>query len=87
MPDLRGTVEGWAARGNRLYVELVLHGTVGRRSVTMRTCDRITLGEDGRAMERVAHIDPTPLLWAVARTPRLWPAAVRRRLAASRRPA
>ncbi len=87
VPDLRGTVEGWATRGNRLYIELSLQGTVGRRRVSMRTCDRITLGEDGRATERLAHVDPTPLLWAVARTPRLWPTAIRQRRAASRRPA
>ena len=87
MPDLHGTVEGWAQRGDTVYIELRLDGTVGRWAVTVHTCDRITLGADGRATERVAHLDPTPVLWAVILTPRAWPALIRRRLAARRRSA
>ncbi len=84
MPDLHGRVEGWAQRGNTLYIELRLEGTLGRRAVTVRTCDRVSLDADGRATERVAHLDPTPLLFAIALTPRVWPALIRERLAASR---
>jgi hypothetical protein len=86
MPDLRGTVESWAARGDTLYIEIRLHGTLGRRPVTLRSCDRITLGEDGRAIERVAYIDPLPLLAAAARTPRAWPRMLRQQLSARRQP-
>ncbi len=87
MPDLHGTVEGWAHQDNTIYIELRLEGTLGRRAVTLRTCDRVTLGEDGRATERLAHLDPTPLLWAVALTPRAWPALIRQRLADRRQSA
>jgi hypothetical protein len=50
----------------------------------MRTCDRITL-RDGRAVERVAHLDPLPLLAAVAKSPRAWPTFARTQLAALKR--
>jgi hypothetical protein len=84
VPDLHGTVEGWAARGEALYIELRLEGTVGKRTVTLRGCDRVTL-RDGRAIERIAHLDPTPLLRAVARTPGAWPRALRQQMSATRR--
>lgn len=83
-PDLHGTVEGWAASGNTIYIELRLEGTVGRRPVTLRTTDRITL-RDGKATERIAHLDPTPLLKAIALSPQVWPRAIRQQLAARRK--
>jgi SnoaL-like domain len=84
MPDIHGTVEGWAASGNTIYIELRLDGTVGSRKVALRTCDRISLGEDGRAIERVAHLDPLPMLKAIMLSPRAWPMALRLQLAAGR---
>jgi hypothetical protein len=78
--DLHGEVADWAAHGDRIYIELVLRGTVGGRSVTLHTVDRVTLGPDGRATERVAHMDPFPLVAAVATAPRAWPAFVRAQL-------
>ena len=83
MPDLHGTVEGWASTGDTMYIELRIEGTLGRRNVEMRTCDRITL-VDGVAVERRAHLDPTPLLAAIALTPRVWRRAIRQQLAAWR---
>ena len=76
IPDLHGAVQGWAARGGVVYIELLLEGTIGRRPVTLRTVDRVTL-RDGLAIERVAHLDPTPLLAAVVLTPRTWPRMAR----------
>jgi ketosteroid isomerase-like protein len=86
VPDLHGTVEGWAASGDFVYIELRLEGTVGRRSFTMRTCDRIKLRE-GKAVERVAYLDPAPLLKAVAASPRAWPRFIRTQLRSRRRAA
>ena len=86
VPDLHGTVEGWAASGDSVYIELRLDGTVGRRPFKMRTCDRIKL-RDGRAVERVAYLDPTPLLKAVAASPLAWPRFVRTQLRSRRRSA
>ncbi len=76
VPDLHGTVEGWTVRGDRLAVQLRLDGTVGRRSITVHTCDVVTL-RDGRATERIAHLDPTPLLIAAVLTPTMWPTAIK----------
>jgi len=86
VPDLHGTVENWAAAGNLVYIELRLEGTIGRRPFTMHTCDRITL-RDGKAVERFAYLDATPLLKAVARSPRAWPRFLRTQLRNLRRPA
>jgi ketosteroid isomerase-like protein len=85
VPDLHGTVENWSAAGNTLYIELRLEGTVGRRRFTMHTCDRITLRE-GKAAERVAYLDPAPLVKAVALSPRAWPGFIRSQLRNLRRP-
>jgi hypothetical protein len=77
--DVEGTVEGWASSGDVLYVELRIHGTVGRRRVTLHTCDRVTL-RDRLAIERVAHLDPTPLIGAIALAPRTWPPFARQQI-------
>ena len=84
VPDIHGTVEGWAASGSTVYIEILLEGTTGTRRVTARSCDRITLGDDGRAIERVAYLDPTPLMAAIALTPRAWAGAVRQQLSSRR---
>jgi hypothetical protein len=76
MPDARAAVRGWAAHGDVVYVECDLMGTIGRRRVKIRFCDRLTLRE-GRIAERVAFLDASPLLKAVALTPRKWPVFVR----------
>jgi hypothetical protein len=85
VPDLHGTVENWAPSGDVVYIELRLEGTVGRRAFTMHTCDRIKL-RDGKAYERVAYLDPSPLLKAVAASPRAWPRFLRSQIRSLRRP-
>jgi ketosteroid isomerase-like protein len=84
VPDLHGTVENWAADGDTVYIELRLEGTVGRRPFTMHTCDRIKL-RDGKAVERFAYLDATPLVKAVARSPRSWPKFLKTQLRSLRR--
>jgi hypothetical protein len=79
VPDARGEVLGWAARDGNVYIELEIRGHVGRRPVVLRTCDRITL-VDGQVAERVAHVDPVPLLKAVAASPGSWRKFVRTQL-------
>jgi ketosteroid isomerase-like protein len=76
MPDVRCEVDRWAARGDDVFIELTVIGTIGGRPVRMRACDRVTL-RDGVAIERESHADPTPLLAAVARSPRSWPGFLR----------
>jgi ketosteroid isomerase-like protein len=75
-PDIRGEVERWAAREDVLYIELTLRATLAGRPVSWRACDRVTL-KDGLAVERESYFDPAPLLAAIARSPRAWPAFLR----------
>ena len=86
VPDLHGTVENWSTTGDLVYIELRLEGTVGKRAFTMHTCDRITL-RDGKAVERIAYLDPAPLLKAIALSPRSWPRFARAQVRSLRRPA
>jgi ketosteroid isomerase-like protein len=76
LDDVRGTVESWAVSGDVVFVELTIRGRLVNRPVELRTVDRITL-RDGLAVERVANLDPLPLLGAVALTPRAWPRLAR----------
>jgi len=84
VPDLHGIVEGWSSSGDTVYIELRLEGTVGRRPIVIHTCDRIKLC-DGRAAERFAYLDPTPLVTAVLRSPRVWPKFIRIQLRSRKR--
>jgi hypothetical protein len=77
IPDLHGEVERWAARGNTIYIDVVLHGTLGGKPITIRSCDRITLDDEGLATERVANADPLEIIQAVLTRPRAWPAFAR----------
>jgi ketosteroid isomerase-like protein len=79
IPDVRGEVERWAARGETLYIELTLRGSLGGRPLTWRVCDRVTL-RDGLAVERESYFNPGPLIAALIRTPRVWAPFLRLRL-------
>jgi SnoaL-like protein len=83
IPDLRARVDGWAAAGDRVYVEFELSGTVGGRPVAWPVVDRITL-RDGIAVERVSYFDPGPLIRAVVTRPRAWMPFLRARLRGAR---
>jgi hypothetical protein len=72
IPDLHGTVSNWAADGDVLFIDVVLEGTLGGRPVRFESVDRVTL-RDGVAVERVAFMDPAPLMKAIATRPRAWP--------------
>ncbi len=80
IPDLRGEVLRWAERDGFLVVELRLSGTIGGRRVEWITSDHIEL-DDGLVKLRVAHFDPTPLIGAILRSPRIWPRYARMQLA------
>ena len=73
-----------AAAGETAYVEIEITGTIGRRMVKLRSCDRLTV-RGGRIVERVAYADPGPLLAAVALTPRVWPTFIRMQINQRRR--
>jgi ketosteroid isomerase-like protein len=78
-PDIRGEVKRWVSDGETLYIELTLRGTlVGGHALAWRVCDRVML-RDGVAIERESYFDPSPLLAAIVRSPRAWPAFIRLR--------
>lgn len=68
MPDLRGTVRGWSADGERLFVEMTFHATIGGRRVDWPNVDRFRF-HSGSAVERVAHFDPGVVRRAFLRSP------------------
>jgi limonene-1,2-epoxide hydrolase len=74
VPDLTAAVEFWAASGDSVLIIATAEGTIGRRRVTFVVCDRFDLA-DGMIVRRQAFFDPTTLRRAVARQPRVWPAA------------
>lgn len=73
---LRGEAGGWAARGDVLYIEVTLRGTLGGRPIEFTSCDRITLRGE-KAIERYAYSDPTTVLQAGLANPRAWPVLAR----------
>jgi SnoaL-like domain len=77
IPDLHGEVRDWAAGERVVLIDLMLSGTLGGRPVSWDVVDRVTLGPDGRALERKSYMDPMPLLLAGATRPRAWPKLAR----------
>ncbi len=57
----------------------------GSRPVTIDLCERHTT-RDGRAVERVVDVDPTPQFLTLSRTPRVWPRVALNAARAARRP-
>ena len=79
MPDVRAEVGRAAIDGETILAELTITGTLrGGRRVRLRACDRIEL-RDGLAVERETYFDPSPLLAALALSPRSWPVFLRLR--------
>jgi hypothetical protein len=82
---LKGEVRRWGATEDGVLVELRLEGRLGGRPVTLDAIDRVVIGEDGRAIERISYFDPTPLVLAALRRPGTWPRFARSRLRRLRR--
>lgn len=80
VPDLTAEVHGWGATDSGVLIDFTLSGSAGGAPISWRAVDRIEIGEDGLATERVSHFDSLPLILAIARRPRVWPAFVRSRL-------
>ena len=76
-PDYEVQVEDWAARGDTIYIWLTHSVTIGRRHVTYPGVDRIVLSSEGKVVEREAIFDPTKMLPAILRAPRIWPRMIR----------
>jgi SnoaL-like domain len=79
IPDLTAEVHGWGATDSGVLIDFTLSGSAGGAPISWRAVDRIEIREDGLATERVSYFDSLPLIAAVARRPRAWPAFVRSR--------
>ncbi|HEY0392603.1 MAG TPA: nuclear transport factor 2 family protein [Solirubrobacterales bacterium] len=80
IPDLSGEVHRWGATADGVLIEFTLSGTVGGKPISWPAVDRIALGRDGLASERISYFDSAPIGLAALRRPRAWPAFVRSRL-------
>ena len=80
IPDLTGVVHRWGATLDGVLIEFTLSGTAGGRPISWNATDRLVLGEDGFATERVSYFDSAPIALAALRRPRAWPALLRGRL-------
>lgn len=81
VPDLTAEVHRWGPTEDGLLIEFTLSGSVGGTAVSWPAIDRIVLGDDGLARERVSRFDSLPLVLAIARNPRAWLPFVRSRRA------
>lgn len=80
IPDLTAEVHEWGPTETGVLIHFTVGGSVSGVALSWRAVDRIAIGEDGLATERVSYFDTPPLLLAVLRHPRTWPAFVRSRL-------
>lgn len=75
VPDIHAQVVSWGFRGDDVFIELALEGTIGGRPVRWEACDRLTIS-DGLVVERRSFFDPAPLVKAIAARPRAWSSLV-----------
>jgi hypothetical protein len=80
VPDLSAEVHRWGPTEEGVLIDFTLTGSVGGTAISWPAIDRIVLGEDGLARERVSRFDSLPLVLAVVRSPRAWLPFARSRL-------
>ena len=80
MPDLSVDVHGWGATESGVLINFTLSGSAGGAPVSWTAVDRFAIREDGLATERISYFDSLPLVLAIARRPRVWPAFLGTRL-------
>ena len=76
-PDRRGPPLGGDRGRAPDQVHPERHG--GGAPISWNAVDRIALGDDGLATERISYFDSLPLILTIARRPRAWPAFLRSR--------
>lgn len=80
VPDLSAEVHRWGPAEGGVLIEFTLSGSTGGAALSWHVVDRIALGEDGLATERVSYFDSLPLMRTLLRHPRAWPGFLRSRL-------
>ena len=80
IPDLTGEVHRWGATADGVLIEFTLSGTAGGGPISWHAVDRIAIGADGLATERISYFDSAPIALTALRRPRAWPAFLRSRL-------
>ena len=80
IPDLTGEVHRWGAIPDGVLIEFTLSGSAAGGPISWDAVDRILLGEDALATERISYFDSTPIALAIARRPRAWLPFARSRL-------
>jgi hypothetical protein len=78
--EMTGEVRRWGQTEDGVLIEMTLRGRVGGRPVSLDAIDRVVIGDDGRATERISYFDPGPLILAALRRPRAWPGLARSRV-------
>lgn len=72
LPDLRGTVDQTAVRGDLALIAWRLSFTLGRAPYELRIVDRLVVA-DGLIREREAYYDSLALMFELLRRPSAWP--------------
>ncbi|MGH7788756.1 MAG: nuclear transport factor 2 family protein [Candidatus Binatia bacterium] len=72
LPDLRGTVDQTAVRGDLALIAWRLTFTFGRAPYELRIVDRLVVA-DGLIREREAYYDSLALMFELLRRPSAWP--------------
>lgn len=62
VPDLHLDVVNWAVSAdNAVYIEFLIKGTLGRRSLSLPAVDRYELDDIGRVRRRILYCDFLPI--------------------------
>jgi SnoaL-like domain len=77
---LTAEVHRWGATSDGVLIEFTLSGSAGGKPIAWEAVDRLVVGKDGLATERVSYFDSLPIALTAAGRPRAWPAFVRSRL-------
>jgi hypothetical protein len=78
IPDLHAEVDDWSGRGDTVFIEFRLIGTIGGKPYSWPAVDRFTLRGD-LACERISYFDGLPLTLHILKHPSMWWARFRAR--------
>jgi hypothetical protein len=83
--DMTAEIHRWGATSDGVLIEFTVRGMAGGSPISWESVDRFVLDDDGLATERFTYFDSLPLVLALARRPKAWPAFTRGRIKQMRR--